>query len=63
MMTELHTEPIIAVGLIEDVPDVSFDLRGEFCLENIVLKAGTYRARAAGDHLFVGNAEGREIVA
>ena len=37
-------EPVITVGLIEDASEVSFELLGEFHLENIVLKPGAYRA-------------------
>ena len=61
MMKALHQEPIIAVGLIEDVPDVSFELQGEFRLENLVLNSGSYRACAAGDHLSLLSSAGHEI--
>ncbi len=51
-MTALpQKEPIIAVGLIEDVPEISFELLGEFHLENIVLKPGAYRVFCEGELL------------
>ncbi len=54
-------EPVIAVGLIEDVPEVSFELLGEFHLENIVLKPGAYRVFCEGDLLCLTIADGARI--
>ena len=54
-------EPIIAVGLIEGVPEISFELLGEFHLENIVLKPGTYRVFCEGELLCLTIAGGARI--
>jgi len=61
-MTALpQKEPIIAVGLIEDVPEVSFELLGEFQLENIVLKPGAYRVFCEGELLCVTSSDNAKI--
>ena len=58
-MTALpQKEPIIAVGLIEDVPEVSFELMGEFQIENIVLKPGAYRVCCEEELLCLASAAG-----
>jgi peptidoglycan hydrolase-like amidase len=54
----IKKEPIIAVGLIEDVPEVSFELLGEFHLENIGLKPGAYRVFCEGELLCLSLADG-----
>ena len=60
-MSNLDKEPIIAVGLVEDVADVAFDLSAEFYLRDRLLPAGAYRACAAGSRLSLLSAEGREM--
>ena len=52
-----RTEPIIAVGLIEDAPEVNFELLGEFHLENIFLKPGTYRVFCEGELLCLASSD------
>ena len=54
-------EPVIAVGLIEGVPEISFELLGEFHLENIVLKPGAYRVFCEGELLCLTIADGARI--
>jgi peptidoglycan hydrolase-like amidase len=61
-MSNLGKEPIIAVGLVEDAADIAFDLGAQFYLHNRLFPAGAYRAFAAGDHLSLVNAEGREML-
>lgn len=56
-------EPSIAVGLVEDVPAVSFDLRGEFMMNKTVLTSGAYEACAGRETIFLRSSKGREICA
>jgi stage II sporulation protein D len=61
-MTPLpQKEPVITVGLIEDASEVSFDLLGEFYLENIVLKPGAYRVFCEGELLCLTTADNARI--
>jgi len=53
-----RTEPIIAVGLIENVTEVSFELLGEFQLEQTVLQPGAYRVFCEGNILCLSSASG-----
>jgi len=58
-MTALpQKEPIITVGLIENAPEISFELLGEFHLEDIVLKPGAYRVFPGGELLCLASAGG-----
>ena len=54
-------EPVITVGLIEDVPRSALSCSGEFHLENIVLKPGAYRVFCEGELLCITIADGDRI--
>ena len=57
-MTALpQKEPVITVGLIEDAPEVNFELLGEFHLENIFLKPGAYRVFCEGELLCLASSD------
>jgi stage II sporulation protein D len=60
-MTILNKEPIITVGLIEDVPEVSFELLGEFHLDKIILKPGSYRVFCEEDVLCLATSDNARI--
>jgi SpoIID/LytB domain protein len=57
----IKKEPIIAVGLIENAPEISFELMGEFKLEHTVLRPGAYRAFCEGNILCLGSASGAAL--
>jgi len=57
----IKKEPIITVGLIEDAYEVSFELMGEFHLEDIVLKPGAYRVFCEGNILCLSSASGAAL--
>jgi stage II sporulation protein D len=54
-------EPIINVGLIEDAPEISFELLGEFHLEKIILKPGAYRVFCEGELLCLASSDNARI--
>ncbi len=54
-------EPVIAVGLVEDVPAVRFDLQGEFRLNDRVLASQAYEASAGGETIWLRSVDGREV--
>ncbi len=57
-MTALpQKEPVITVGLIEDAPEVNFELLGEFHLGNIFLKPGAYRVFCEGELLCLASSD------